>query len=94
LNLLIPGFDFGINVLIDKLCCVGYLQYRALYDYEARNADELSFNVDDIILVHPGQEHEPGWLGGELRGHVGWFPEAYAEKVGEYTGILCRILNL
>jgi intersectin len=59
----------------------GYLQYRALYDYEARNADELSFNVDDIILVHPGQEHEPGWLGGELRGHVGWFPEAYAEKV-------------
>jgi hypothetical protein len=59
----------------------GYLEYRALYDYEARNADELSFNVDDIILVHPGQEHEPGWLGGQLRGQVGWFPEAYAERV-------------
>jgi hypothetical protein len=37
--------------------------------------------VDDIILVHPGQEHEPGWLGGQLRGQVGWFPEAYAERV-------------
>ena len=39
--------------------------------------------MDDIILVHPGQEHEPGWLGGELRGKVGWFPEAYADRVGE-----------
>ena len=24
----------------------GYLQYRALYDYEARNEDELSFQVN------------------------------------------------
>jgi hypothetical protein len=70
----------------------GYLEYRALYDYEARNADELSFNVDDIILVHPGQEHEPGWLGGQLRGQVGWFPEAYAERVSwqcSGSGIRC-----
>lgn len=22
---------------------------------------------------------EPGWLGGELRGQTGWFPEAYTE---------------
>ena len=29
--------------------------------------------------VHPGQPHEPGWLGGELNGNVGWFPEAYVE---------------
>ena len=57
-----------------------YVKYKALYDYEARNADELSFHADDIIMVHPGQDHEPGWLGGELNGNVGWFPEAYAEK--------------
>ena len=31
------------------------------------------------ILVNPDQPHEPGWLGGELNGQVGWFPEAYAE---------------
>lgn len=61
----------------------GYDQYRALYDYEARNEDELSFAINDIILVHPEQEHEPGWLGGELAGKIGWFPEAYAQKLGE-----------
>lgn len=33
----------------------GYVQYRALYDYEARNPDELAFSVGDIIMVHPGQ---------------------------------------
>ena len=31
------------------------------------------------IIVNPDQPHEPGWLGGELNGQVGWFPEAYAE---------------
>merc|ERR1719228_3082684 len=61
----------------------GYVQYRALYDYEARNPDELAFQVNDIIMVHPGQDHEPGWLGGELNGKVGWFPEAFAERVVE-----------
>merc|ERR1719483_1261912 len=34
-------------------------------------------------MVHPGQDHEPGWLGGELNGKVGWFPEAFAERVVE-----------
>merc|ERR1719232_1245549 len=34
-------------------------------------------------MVHPGQDHEPGWLGGELDGKVGWFPEAYAERYVE-----------
>merc|ERR1711962_1125681 len=61
----------------------GYVQYRALYDYEARNPDELAFKVNDIIMVHPSQDHEPGWLGGELAGKVGWFPEAFAERVLE-----------
>merc|ERR1712088_426211 len=56
----------------------GYVQYRALYDYEARNPDELAFKVNDIIMVHPSQDHEPGWLGGELAGKVGWFPDAAA----------------
>merc|ERR1719427_2183199 len=61
----------------------GYVQYRALYDYEARNPDELAFKVNDIIMVHPGQDHEPGWLGGDINGKVGWFPEAFAERVVE-----------
>ena len=60
-----------------------YVKYKALYDYDARNADELSFKANDFIMVHPGQDHEPGWLGGELDGKVGWFPEAYAERYVE-----------
>ena len=91
-----PGFDdFGSSAMAPAAAAdvsavggeaavrVGYLQYRALYDYEARNEDELSFQTNDIILVHPEQEHEPGWLGGELNGKIGWFPEAYAQQLGE-----------
>merc|ERR1719219_2667681 len=56
-----------------------YVEYRALYDYTSENADDLIFKAGDLIIVHPDQQHEPGWLGGELNGKVGWFPEAYAE---------------
>ena len=35
--------------------------------------------------MHPGQPHEPGWLGGELNGKVGWFPEAYVELADAAT---------
>ena len=45
------------------------------------NLSELRQNKQHIIriIVNPDQPHEPGWLGGELNGQVGWFPEAYAE---------------
>lgn len=36
-----------------------------------------------FLKVHPGQPHEPGWLGGELNGKVGWFPEAYVERIAD-----------
>ena len=58
------------------------IEYKALYDYSSDNPDDLAFKAGDIIIVHPDQPHEPGWLGGELAGKVGWFPEAYAEPVG------------
>lgn len=56
-------------------------KYRAIYAFEARNPDELSIMPGDVILVPDGQSSEPGWLGGELHGKKGWFPEAYAEKI-------------
>ena len=59
-----------------------FVEYKALYDYSSDNPDDLAFKAGDILIVHPDQPHEPGWLGGELDGKVGWFPEAYAEPVG------------
>ncbi|CAH1178984.1 unnamed protein product [Phaedon cochleariae] len=59
----------------------GVAKYRALYEFVARNNDEISFQPGDIINVPKEQTGEPGWLAGEIRGHTGWFPEAYVEPV-------------
>ncbi|XP_055600986.1 intersectin-1 isoform X2 [Uranotaenia lowii] len=59
----------------------GYVKYRAIYEFSARNADEISFQPGDIVMVPLEQNAEPGWLAGEINGHTGWFPETYVEKV-------------
>lgn len=61
----------------------GFVKYRALYEFEARNTDEISFVPGDIILVPLEQNAQPGWLAGEINGHTGWFPETYVEKMEE-----------
>ncbi|CAK9815717.1 ITSN1 [Anthophora quadrimaculata] len=63
----------------------GVMKYRALYEFVARNQDEISFQPGDIILVPPVQNAEPGWMAGEIRGHTGWFPESYVEPVDVVT---------
>ncbi|XP_060044397.1 intersectin-2 [Erinaceus europaeus] len=57
------------------------VNYRALYRFEARNHDELSFNSGDIIQVDEKTIGEPGWLYGSFEGNFGWFPCNYVEKV-------------
>lgn len=59
----------------------GFIQYRAVYEFFARNNDEISFQPGDTVWVPIEQNAEPGWLAGEINGHTGWFPETYAEKV-------------
>ncbi|XP_063874279.1 intersectin-1-like isoform X14 [Scylla paramamosain] len=59
----------------------GVMKRRALYQFDARNADEISFMPGDIIVVTMTEGVEPGWLGGELHGQTGWFPEAYTEPL-------------
>ncbi|CAG0918976.1 unnamed protein product [Notodromas monacha] len=54
--------------------------YRALYDFERRNPDELSFYAGDITEAG---SHEAGWFHGDLNGSSGWFPESYVELVTE-----------
>ncbi|KYN36796.1 Intersectin-1 [Trachymyrmex septentrionalis] len=69
----------------NEAAVVGVRKYRALYEFVARNQDEISFQPGDIILVPPVQNAEPGWMAGEIRGHTGWFPESYVEPID--TGV-------
>ncbi|XP_068201300.1 intersectin-1-like [Palaemon carinicauda] len=59
------------------------VRYRALYQFDARNADEISFMPGDVITVTVSESTEPGWLGGELRGQTGWFPKDYCELIDD-----------
>ncbi|XP_069461955.1 intersectin-2 isoform X2 [Ambystoma mexicanum] len=60
-----------------------FVNYTALYPFEARNNDELSFNAGDVIQVDEKTVGEPGWLYGSFQANVGWFPSNYVEKVPE-----------
>ncbi|XP_044748493.1 intersectin-1 isoform X2 [Coccinella septempunctata] len=65
----------------EQIASVDFVKYRALYEFVARNQDEISFQPGDIINVPKIQNAEPGWLAGEIRGQTGWFPESYVEPV-------------
>ncbi|KAM6943444.1 intersectin-2b [Xenentodon cancila] len=54
--------------------------FKALYPFNARNNEELSFNADDVIEVDETAEREQGWLYGSKQGKMGWFPESYVER--------------
>lgn len=71
----------------------GFIKYRAIYEFSARNADEISFQPGDIILVPIEQNAEPGWLAGEINGHTGWFPETYVEKIDSSSSVVTTISN-
>ncbi|ORY53153.1 hypothetical protein BCR33DRAFT_711504 [Rhizoclosmatium globosum] len=53
-------------------------QCKALYDYEASEADELSFRAGDVITIVSKDE---GWWTGNLRGQKGLFPANYVEMI-------------
>ena len=64
-------------------------KYRALFNFDARTADELSFKIgDEIYLVDPAQAGEgsiagrDGWIRGttEDGSRAGLFPGNYVEK--------------
>ncbi|OXA64664.1 Unconventional myosin-Ie [Folsomia candida] len=51
----------------------------ALYDYEARDIDELGLKEGDLLEIV--KEHDSGWWLGKLRGKEGLFPSNYVEKL-------------
>lgn len=64
-----------------------YETYRAIYEFTARNSDEITFVPGDLINVPFKQNAEPGWLAGEINGHTGWFPESYVEKLDAESSV-------
>ncbi|XP_024135163.1 unconventional myosin-If [Oryzias melastigma] len=54
-------------------------QCRALYQYVGQEADEISFEVNDVIELI--REDPSGWWFGKIRGRQGIFPGNYVEKI-------------
>ncbi|ODM95300.1 Intersectin-2 [Orchesella cincta] len=55
--------------------------YRALYEFESRNPDELSFPAGAVIQKNLDIVPDPGWLSGIYEGKSGWFPESFVEPL-------------
>jgi hypothetical protein len=66
------GGGGGGGVVMRDMC-------RALYDYDAQDANELSFKAGDMIVVL--QKDESGWWQGELRGRIGSAPSNFLEAL-------------
>jgi len=52
---------------------------KALYDYDAQQADELTLKVGDEVELMDTSNAD--WWCGSLRGSTGMFPAAYVEKI-------------
>lgn len=71
-----------------------FVNYRAIYPFEGRNADELTFEAGDIIEVPVDHTAEPGWFAGTLNGRTGWFPDAYVERCDESAANGVEVVQL
>lgn len=56
----------------------GPLRARALYPFQAEDETEVSFQFNDIIIVHQQQGE---WWEGEVNGRVGLFPASYVQLI-------------
>eukprot|EP00026_Physarum_polycephalum_P000803 Phypoly_transcript_00804.p1 GENE.Phypoly_transcript_00804~~Phypoly_transcript_00804.p1 ORF type:complete len:1167 (+),score=243.05 Phypoly_transcript_00804:427-3927(+) len=55
------------------------VQFKALYDYDAVELDELTFREGDVITLT--RKVDPEWWEGQLNGLIGVFPANYVEEI-------------
>ena len=55
-------------------------QTEAVFHFEAKEDNHLSFVKGDIINV---KEQQEDWWFGELNQKSGWFPKSYVKQIGE-----------
>ncbi|XP_058116502.1 drebrin-like protein [Anopheles ziemanni] len=75
-----PGQYFDPNATIDLSDEDNIIRARALYDYQAADDSEISFDPDDII-THIDQIDEGWWQGLAPDGTYGLFPANYVELI-------------
>jgi len=72
---------------------------HSLYDYTARNSDELSFRAGEkILILHKGDEEERDWWWASVQQKEGYIPRNYI-GVSDYLSYyvlhcLCKLLYL
>ncbi|KAK9506777.1 hypothetical protein O3M35_008651 [Rhynocoris fuscipes] len=54
---------------------------RAMFHYEAANADELTLQEGDLITIITKEGQDPGWWKGELKGKIGVFPDNFVQII-------------
>lgn len=72
-----------LTVIFFLLVCACIVQrvFRALYDYEAQDTDEVSFSEGDLIFEV--DSIDAGWMTGrvERTGMTGMLPANYVESI-------------
>eukprot|EP00002_Diphylleia_rotans_P011401 TRINITY_DN2252_c0_g1_i1.p1 TRINITY_DN2252_c0_g1~~TRINITY_DN2252_c0_g1_i1.p1 ORF type:complete len:483 (-),score=137.11 TRINITY_DN2252_c0_g1_i1:287-1735(-) len=74
------GVTYAEDEQLEQACtliAVDPFEAIALYDYEAGEEDEITFQAGDTIIIHA--QGDSGWWEGEINGKIGLLPSNYVE---------------
>ena len=75
----VTKIDFYKNFVETQVKAKNIVKYVASFQFDARNADELSFGEGDVVDVDLNAPAEPEWFYGTCQGRSGLFPQAYVQ---------------
>lgn len=73
------GLQFTLHIEKQKMAAPVSVFVRALYDFNATNPSELSFQSGQVIEVL--ERHSSGWWDGMINNRRGWLPSNYVTPV-------------